>query len=148
NFQINKRPIALLTGLSQPFERLVLLPKAGIDNRYVARRHGSSLREIIQLVDLAGVIAHELCHSYFEDEIAEAQRAKEARGMRVVELKCDAVAILSLKLLSYHPALYLRGLQRIQVIIKRKGRSNGIFQFHPELVVRAQFSQRFIKSPG
>jgi len=98
--------------------------------------------------ELAGVIAHELGHSYFEDEMAAAQRAKDARTMRVVELKCDGVAILSLKLLNYDPALYLRGLQKIQVIIKRKGLSSGIFQSHPELVTRAQFSQRFIKSLG
>jgi Peptidase family M48 len=96
--------------------------------------------------ELAGIIAHELGHSYFEDEMAAAQRAKDARAMRVVELKCDAVAILSLKLLNYDPAHYLRGLQRIQVIIKRKSLSSGIFQSHPELVARAQFSQRFIKS--
>jgi hypothetical protein len=98
--------------------------------------------------ELAGIIAHELGHSYFEDEMAAAQRAKDARAMRVVELKCDAVAILSLKLLNYDSSLYLRGLQRIQVIVKRKGRSSGIFQSHPELVARAQFSQRFIKSLG
>jgi len=96
--------------------------------------------------ELAGVIAHELGHSYFEDEMAAARRAKDARAMRVVELKCDAVAILSLKLLNYEPALYLRGLQRTQVIIKRKSLSSGIFQSHPELVARAQFSLRFIKS--
>jgi peptidase M48-like protein len=98
--------------------------------------------------ELAGIIAHELGHSYFEDEMAAAHRAKDARAMRVVELKCDAVAILSLKLLSYDPAHYLKGLQRIQVIIKRKSLSGGIFQSHPELVARAQFSQRFIKSLG
>src|SRR5262245_30580507 len=98
--------------------------------------------------ELAGAIAHELGHSYFEDEMAAAQRANDARAMRVVELKCDAVAILSLKLLNYDPTLYLRGLQRIQVIIKRKSLSSGIFQSHPELVARAQFSQRFIKSLG
>lgn len=98
--------------------------------------------------ELAGIIAHELGHSYFEDEMAAAQRAKDARAMRVVELKCDAVAILSLKLLNYDPAQYLRGLQRIQVIIKRKSLSSGIFQSHPELVARAQFSERFINALG
>jgi Peptidase family M48 len=108
----------------------------------------ASLAEPLYDGELAAVIAHELGHSYFEDEMATAQRAKDARAMRVVELKCDAVAILSLKLLNYDPALYLRGLQRIQAIIKRKGRSSGIFQSHPELVARAQFSQRFIKSLG
>jgi hypothetical protein len=98
--------------------------------------------------ELAGIIAHELGHSYFEDEMAAAYRAKDARAMRVVELKCDAVAILSLKLLNYDPAHYLRGLQRIQAIFKRKSLSSVSFQSHPELVARAQFSQRFIKSLG
>jgi hypothetical protein len=98
--------------------------------------------------ELAGIIAHELGHSYFEDEMAAAQAAKDDHAMRVVELKCDAVAILSLKLLNYDPAHYLRGLQRIQVIKKRKSMSSRIFQSHPEFVARAQFSQRFIKSLG
>lgn len=97
---------------------------------------------------LAGIFAHELGHSYFEDEMAAAQRAKDALAMRVVELKCDAVAILSLKLLNYDPAHYLKGLQRIQVINKRKSLSSGIFQSHPELFARAQFSQQFIKFLG
>lgn len=96
--------------------------------------------------ELAGIIAHELGHSYFEDEMAAANRAKDARAMRVVELKCDAIAILSLKLMNYNQAHYLTGLQRIQVIRKRKSLSRGIFQSHPEFFQRAQFSQRFIKS--
>lgn len=84
-------------------------------------------------------------HSYFEDELAAAQRAKDARALRVVELKCGAVALLSLKLLSHDPALYLKGLQRIQAITKRKSLSSGIFQSHPELVERAQLSQQLLK---
>ena len=95
--------------------------------------------------ELAGIFRHELGHSYFEDEMAAASRAKDARAMRVVELKCDAVAIVSLKLLDYDPTLYLKGLQRIQVIKRRKSLSSGILQSHPESVVRALFSQRFIK---
>ena len=95
--------------------------------------------------ELAGIIAHELGHSYFEDEMAAAQRVKDARAMQVVELKCDGVAILSLKLLDYDPAHYLRGLQRIQAIIKRKSLSSGSFQSHPEMVKRAQLSARLLK---
>ncbi|MEP7339443.1 MAG: M48 family metalloprotease [Acidobacteriota bacterium] len=107
-----------------------------------------SLAEPLYDGELAGIIAHELGHSYFEDEMAAAQRNQDTLAMRVVELKCDAVAILSLKLLGHNPALYLKGLQRIQVIKKRKSLSSGIFQSHPELVTRAQFSERFIKSLG
>ena len=96
--------------------------------------------------ELAAIMAHELGHSYFEDEMASAWKSKDARAMKVVELKCDAVAILSLKLLDRDPTLYLRALQRIREIIRIKGRSRSIFQSHPDLVERAQFSQRFIRS--
>ena len=106
----------------------------------------TGLVEPLYDAELAGIFAHELSHAYFEDEMATAQRQRDAQAMRVVELKCDAVAILSVKLLGHNPALYLKGLQRIQVINKQKSRSSGIFQSHPELVARAQFSERLIKS--
>lgn len=98
--------------------------------------------------ELAGIFAHELSHSYFEDEMAAAQQRRDVQAMRVVELKCDGVAILSVKLLGYNPALYLKGLQRIQTLNKQKGLSSGLFQSHPELMARAQFSERLIKSLG
>ena len=108
----------------------------------------SSLAETLYDGELAGIFAHELSHAYFEDEMAAAQRARDERAMRTVELKCDGVAIVSMQLLGYNPALYLKGLQRIQIINKRKNLSSGIFQSHPELVARAQFSDRLIKSLG
>ena len=105
-----------------------------------------SLAEPLNDSELAGMIAHELGHSYFEAEMAAAQRSQDTRAKRLVELKCDAVAILSLKLLGQNPAHYVKGLQRIHAIYKSKGRSSAILQSHPELVTRAQFSVRFIKS--
>jgi hypothetical protein len=96
--------------------------------------------------ELAGIFAHELGHSYFEDEMVAALRIQDARALRVVELKCDAVALLSLKLLGQEPALYLRGLRKIERLNKSKGLSIRTFESHPELVDRARFSQRFIKT--
>jgi len=96
--------------------------------------------------ELAGALAHELGHSYFEDEMADGRRAQNAFAMRVIELKCDAVAILSLKLLGRSPAGYTRGLRRLQLITKRHGLSVDVFQSHPTLVKRMKFSQLFIES--
>ncbi|MGE0131841.1 MAG: M48 family metalloprotease [Blastocatellales bacterium] len=95
--------------------------------------------------ELAGIIAHELGHSFFMDEMVAARQTGDAGAMRVVELKCDAVAILSLKLLDHNPALYLRGLKSLKDLIRRKSLSSGIFQSHPELVERARLSERFLK---
>lgn len=108
----------------------------------------ASLAETLYDGELAGLLAHELGHSYFEDEMAAAQRSQDARAMRLIELKCDGVAILSLKLLEHKPTLYLKGLQRIQEINRRQSRANGILQSHPALDVRAQFAERFIKALG
>lgn len=96
--------------------------------------------------ELSGILAHELGHSYFEDEMAAAQRTQDTSAQRIVELKCDAVAILTLKLMGHNPAFYLKGLQRIRTLNQRKSRSSGILQSHPELVARARFSERFIRS--
>jgi hypothetical protein len=78
--------------------------------------------------------------------MAAALQAKDTRAMRVVELKCDAVAMVSLKLLGYDPAHFLDALQRIQLIKSRKNLSISIVQTHPDLRARTMFSQRFIQS--
>lgn len=96
-------------------------------------------------VELAGIMTHELGHSYFEDEMVAAQRRQDTRAMRLVELKCDAVAMVSLKLMGHNPGLYVRALNRLQAINKRQSRSRGFLQSHPELVTRARFAERLIK---
>lgn len=106
----------------------------------------SSLVEALYDGELAGVLAHELSHAYFEDEMAVAQREHDTRAMRIVELKCDGVAIVSVQLLGYNPTSYLSGLQRLQQMTKRLGRSSSVLPSHPDLVVRAQFSARLLKA--
>ena len=64
--------------------------------------------------ELAGIIAHEISHPYFMDEMAGAQRAKDTTVMKVVELKCDAAAVLTIKLLGLDPSSYLKGIKRIK----------------------------------
>ena len=96
---------------------------------------------------LSGIIAHELAHSYFMDEMAAARQSSDHRAMKAVELKCDAVAILSLKLLGDDPALYLMGLRKMQAMISRKSNyGSGFLQTHPEYGERLFFYQRLIKS--
>lgn len=102
-----------------------------------------SLADPLKDVELAGIIAHELGHRYFMDEMLAAREAEDEQMMRVVELQCDAVAMLSLKLLGYDPSLYLRGLKRLEMISKEQGYSVRLHgRSHPTTVERAQLAER------
>lgn len=98
--------------------------------------------------ELAGIVAHEISHLYFMDEMAGARRMKDTTLMRIVELKCDAAAALSLKLLRADPAAYLKGLQRIKELTRGMSLSDGHEQTHPQLHERAQFLERFLRQLG
>lgn len=105
-----------------------------------------SLADLLYDAELMGIVAHELAHSYFVDELVTAQRTKDDRAMRLVELKCDAVAMLSLKVLGSNPAHHFRGLQRIMTMLGQGvGSWKKADKTHPSIVERAQFAQRFVK---
>lgn len=65
--------------------------------------------------------------------------------MRVVELKCDVVAMLSLKRLDYRPSDHLRGLKKHERLLGKMGLTSRNDESHPTIVERAQFSERFLK---
>jgi len=102
---------------------------------------------------LTGIVAHELAHLYFMDEMAAAQKTNDERRMKVIELKCDAVAMLSLKLLGGDPAYHIRGVKRV-VNLLHSNKSSSVpyiaqssyeLKTHPSVVERAVFAQRFVK---
>ncbi|MDQ3687357.1 MAG: hypothetical protein M3430_17425 [Acidobacteriota bacterium] len=111
-----------------------------------------SLVALLYDAELTGIIAHELAHSYFMDDMATARRTEDERRMKVIELKCDAVAMLSLKLLGGDPAYHIRGVKRV-VNLMHNNRSSSVpyiqssyeLRTHPSVVERAVFAQRFIK---
>ena len=93
---------------------------------------------------LAGIVAHEMGHAYFMIEIIKARNYGDRQAMKIVELKCDAVAMLSLKLLGHDPADLLKGLLRINDLIRRDGYTRVSTRDHPSIEERAQFAQRFV----
>ena len=115
-----------------------------------------SLAALLYDAELMGIVAHELAHLYFMDEMFAAQKANDWRRMKVIELKCDAVAMLSLKLLGGDPAYYIRGVKRVVNLIHSNRLSSAPYiaqssyelRTHPSVVERAVFAQRFIKSLG
>ncbi len=95
--------------------------------------------------ELAGIVAHELAHAYFMDELLAAQKTTNDPAMRVVELKCDAVAMLTLKLLGGDPAAHLRGLQKVRALLKGEGLPKLDFKSHPSITERALFSAQLLR---
>ena len=99
--------------------------------------------------ELAGIVAHEISHPYFMDEMAGARRAQDTTLMRVVELKCDAAAVLTVKLLGLDPTSYLKGIKRIKEIARGLSLSaGGLRQTHPEIHERTRFLERFFRQLG
>jgi Zn-dependent protease with chaperone function len=103
-----------------------------------------SLVEPLADAELVGVVAHEMAHAYFMDEMVAARKVQDGVAMRVVELKCDAVAMLTLKLLGCDPRRLIQGLQRITVMTKNKGYQSAS-RTHPQIAERESFAERFIK---
>jgi hypothetical protein len=95
--------------------------------------------------ELAGIVAHEMGHAYFMIDTIKATNHRDRQTMKIVELKCDAVAMLSLKLLGHDPADYLRGLRRVDDLTRRDGYNGLDRREHPSIGERTQFAQRFIK---
>ncbi|HJX91523.1 MAG TPA: hypothetical protein VJ372_13565 [Pyrinomonadaceae bacterium] len=94
--------------------------------------------------ELAGIVAHEMGHAYFMIETINARKHGDRQTTRIVELKCDAVAMLSLKLLGHDPADHLRGLRRVDDLTRTNG-YNTLDRDHPSIGERARFAQSFIK---
>lgn len=94
--------------------------------------------------ELAGIIAHEIGHAYFMAETLAARRSGGEQGMRLVELKCDAVAMLTLKLMGSDPEKYVSALLRITTHSIYKGYEQYSWG-HPLIAERERFSRRFIK---
>jgi len=95
--------------------------------------------------ELTGIISHEVAHTYFMGEMTEAREAQDKQAMKIVELKCDAIAVLSLKLLGFDSGNYISGLRRREKLANAVGLSSRFSATHPEVRVRNHFLARWMK---
>jgi hypothetical protein len=62
--------------------------------------------------ELRAAVAHEIGHEYFWDEYQEAKKCNRPGKLQEIELRCDAVAILTLLRLGLDPARLLEGVKK------------------------------------
>lgn len=74
----------------------------------------SGLLRVLDDGALLALSGHELGHQYFRRDFARAEDAGDCRALRLIELKCDAIAVLSLLILDGKPDALVRGLEWAQ----------------------------------
>ncbi len=92
---------------------------------------------MLSTTELQAVVAHELGHEYFWNELMEARRQKNYERMREIELRCDGIAVIALQRLGLKATKLLSALTRIQMHNVQLATANPMP--YPKADERAQF---------
>lgn len=94
--------------------------------------------------ELQAVVAHELGHEYFPAEYEPARQSKQYESVKEVELRCDAVAVITMRRLRLNPGSLLSGVSKLTKFNETRGVKTS-----PNLVSsldeRVSFCQAMIK---
>lgn len=90
--------------------------------------------------ELLALSAHEFGHQYFRREFARAEDAGDMSALRIIEFKCDAIAVLSLLVLNKQPGALVSGLEWAKGPAYDIGA--GVTSTHPDLSARKRLIAR------
>lgn len=69
--------------------------------------------DLLTAEELQAVIAHELGHEYFAAEFESARKNKQWNKVKEVELRCDAISIITMKSLGLNPDSLVSGVSKL-----------------------------------
>lgn len=69
--------------------------------------------ELLTAQELQALVAHEIGHEFVWQEFALAQRSKNRKRLRELELACDAIAVLTLARIGVGPDRLVVGLEKV-----------------------------------
>ena len=99
-----------------------------------------ALRQLSAL-EFQAIVAHEIGHEYFWDE--ERQFGRDSKARREFELRCDAIAILTLLQLDLDPTLVVSAAVKLTRFNERRGmRIDG--EQYPSGAEREQFTRAIV----
>jgi hypothetical protein len=94
--------------------------------------------DLLTAEELQGVVAHELAHEYFSDEYEAARRDRRYDTVKEIELRCDAISIVTMKELRLDSGALLSGVSKMAKFNERRG-----FPNNPNLVPSAEERTNF-----
>jgi len=97
--------------------------------------------DILTAEELQAVVAHELGHEYFAAEYEAARKDKQYDIVKEVELRCDALAIITMKSLGLNPSSLLSGVSKLTKFNEGRGVRNN-----PNLVTSLEERQKFCQA--
>jgi len=81
--------------------------------------------DILTAEELQAVVAHELGHEYFANEYEGARQRKQYDRVKEVELRCDAIAVITMRSLRLNPASLLSGVSKLTKFNEARGVKNN-----------------------
>ena len=97
----------------------------GLHGRSILLISGRAL-ELLTAEELRAVVAHEIGHEYFWEDYQSAARLGDPGKMRELELRCDAVAVLTLLILGADPAALLSGVSKLESYNRLAGATGNV----------------------
>jgi len=80
--------------------------------------------------ELQAVVAHELGHEYFWGELMEARQRNDRETTREIELRCDGIALITLRRLKLDPTTLVSAITAIKMFNAREVSTDSLY--HPQ----------------
>ena len=81
--------------------------------------------DVLTAEELQAVVAHELGHEYFAAEYDVARQSKQYDRVKEIELRCDAIAVITMRSLRLNPASLLSGVSKLTKFNEARGVKNN-----------------------
>jgi hypothetical protein len=100
--------------------------------------------EILSDDEILALTAHEIGHLYFAKDLADARTSDNARLARITELKCDIIALITLKQLEKDPMVLISALKKL-IQEREKARLETSTTHSPSIKDRADLAEIFLQ---
>ena len=100
---------------------------------------------LLEAQEVQALVAHEVGHEYVWKEFQDAERRRNNRRRRELELFCDGVAILTLRRAGVNPVRLLTGVEKLTDFNVERAKTPPNPDDHPSLQERKKFVEALMK---